>query len=108
MNFSSILWVLFKGCFIVFLVFIFIINIVKIFNKNKDLFSFIKNSNKKYNAVVVDKRHYTVNNRNLFYVTFSFNEIKEEYLVSEELYNSLYINKEGTIYLKYDTFYDFK
>ena len=59
-----------------------------------------------FEAIVINKRHYNENNRNLFYVSFSFNDKEEEFLVSECIYNTLSINQKGVLILKYDYFED--
>ena len=86
---------------------IFILNIYNFIKKNKSLIK-IKKNKVEYNAIVIDKRHYNENNRNLFYVKFSFDNKEEEYLVSECIYNTLRVNQSGTLFLKFDYFEDFK
>ena len=83
-----------------------ILSVIKFISKNKDFFSNLK-LNKTYDAIVINKRHYTENNHNLFYVTFSFLDKEEEFIVKEEVYNSLNINQKGLLTLKYDCFVDF-
>ena len=91
----------------IIIIFILVLNIITFFKKNKSLFNY-KKSKKEYDAVIINKRHYTENNRNLYYVRFAFNDREEEYLVNEFIYNSLYINQKGIIILKYDYFEEFK
>lgn len=90
------------------IVVLLVLNIFRFFNKNKSLFSKIKKSKINYTAIVIEKRHYVENNRDLYYVKFLYNEREEEFLVDKYLFNELYINQEGILTLKYDYFYDFK
>ena len=90
-----------------FVIIIFIIlGVIKFISKNKDLFINLKTS-KTYDAIITNKRHYTENNHNLYYVTFSFLDKEEEFIVKEELYNILNINQKGVLTLKYDCFVEF-
>ena len=89
------------------IIFILILNVFNFFKKNSSLFTFNKRK-EEYEAIVINKRHYNENNRNLFYVSFSFNDKEEEFLVSECIYNTLNIDQKGILTLKYDYFEDFK
>lgn len=89
------------------IIFILLLNVYSFFKKNSSFFSDIK-LKKEYEAKVIGKRHYVENNRNLYYVTFVFDDKESEFIVSECIYNTLYINQEGILVLKYDYFVDFK
>ena len=97
--------ILILGLIIIFLI---ILNIFKFINKNKEIFQKLRKTNKTIPAKVIEKRHYTTNNRNLFYIKFKYDEFEEEYLVSEIIYNNLFINQEGILTLKHNYFFDFK
>ena len=51
--------------------------------------------------------HYTENNRDLFYVKFSYDEKEEEFLVTKYLFNIVSINQIGKLIIQYECFYDF-
>lgn len=89
------------------IIFILLLNVFTFFKKNSSLISNIK-LKKEYDAKVIGKRHYNENGRNLFYVTFSYDELENEFIVSECIYNTLSINQVGILVLKYDYFIDFK
>lgn len=85
-----------------------ILNIAKFFKKNKGVFKEIERTKKNYEAVVVAKRNYTENDRNLFYVTFSYLDLEEEFLVNKFIYNEVSIGQKGILTLKHNYFNDFK
>jgi hypothetical protein len=89
------------------IILILFLNVFSFFKKNTSLVSNIK-LKKEYEAIVINKRHYVDNNRNLFYVTFAYDDMENEFLVSECIYNTLNMNQEGILVLKYDYFIDFK
>lgn len=89
------------------IIFILILNGFNFFKKNSALFNFRKNK-QDYEAIIINKRHYNENNRNLFYVTFSYDNKEEEFLVNQYIYNILSINQKGILTLKNDYFEDFK
>ena len=91
----------------IIIIFILLLNVFSFFKKNSSLISNIK-TKKEYDAKVISKRHYTENNRNLYYVTFAYDDKESEFIVSECIYNTLSIGIEGTLVLKYDYFIDFK
>lgn len=84
-----------------------VLNIYRFFSKNKVFVFKRKNSKKIYDAIVIDKRHYTENNRDLFYVKFSYDEKEEEFLVTKYLFNIVSINQIGKLIIQYECFYDF-
>ena len=89
------------------IIFILMLNVFTFFKKNSSLISNIR-LKKEYEAKVISKRHYNENNRNLFYVTFVYDDKESEFIVSECIYNALSIDQEGILVLKYDYFIDFK
>lgn len=82
-----------------------ILNIYRFFTKYK-FFEFNK-SKKVYEAVVINKRIYNENNRELYYVKFSYDDKEEEFLVNKYLYNEINIHQKGKIVIKYECFDDF-
>ena len=89
------------------IIFILLLNVYSFFKKNSSVFSNFK-LKKEFEAKVIGKRHYTDEGRNLYYVMFSYDDKENEFLVSECIYNTLSINQEGILILKYDYFIDFK
>ena len=89
------------------IIFILIFNVFNFFKKNSSMIN-IKKSKQEFEAIVIDKRHFTENNRNLFYVKFRFLDKEEEFLVNQYLYDSINIDQKGILTLKYDYFEDFK
>ena len=97
--------ILFFSFIIIALIFLAIVNFIK---KNKDLISKIRKRKVMYDASVINKRHYTDNNHNLYYVEFAFNDESREFLVKDYIYNSLKINQKGILVLYLDSFFEFK
>ena len=92
----------------IIIVLLLVLNVYTFFKKNKDTFKEFKKNKSVYVATVIDKRHYTENNHNLFYVTFSYNELEKEFLVTKFLFNEVKIGQVGSLTIKNDYFYDFK
>ena len=89
----------------IIIIVLLILNIYRFFSKNK-IIEFKKNK-KVYEAIVIDKREYNENSRELYYVTFSYDDMEKEFLVNKYLYNSLNIHQIGKLIIKYECFDDF-
>jgi len=92
----------------IIIIVLLVINVVKFFGKNKVFLKGLQNKKNDYEAIVIGKRHYTDNGRNLYYVSFAFLENEREFIVNKYIYNELSINQKGILTIKYDYFLDFK